>query len=314
MVVRQQRTPGSSDGSRASAARAVRGRRGSEGSVSSSAGRAPGPPTGRPSQPCRHAELARASLARSRAANFFDPVVPTWPEHGSQYALPPRVLDEVVAPRSREAWPSLEGFLRECELSTGPLVGERHHGSDISFARARPSRSRTRGLYVLRRDISARRVDPVRSRPPCGPLMEEALAVAGTSAGPDQLAWLRGAFRPPLAAVDSNSAVQIPERGIPTGSALQPGACNLYLTPLDRLAESIPGAFYARYGDDVVFAVADPRLALHMQHSIDEFDPLARAHSQSGQSAAYYLTSAGLAPSDAPGFAAAQGSRTSASR
>ena len=38
------------------------------------------------------------------------------------------------------------------------------------------------------------------------------------------------------------------------GSPLQPSICNLYLEALDRTLEALPGGFYARFGDDMLFA------------------------------------------------------------
>jgi len=260
-------------------------------------------------------ELARR-LARevARGDYRFEPIVPHAALlHGKLRTLyRARVLDDVV----RTALADILADVLESFLSPHVFAYRRGRSSWSAihalsnhlraYAQDHPD-PRTRGIYVLRRDIQG-----YGESIPCGrdsqlwSLLAEALAIAGTSAGPAQLAWLRGALRPPLAAPDSAGTVHTPERGIPTGSALQPAACNLYLTPLDRLIESIPGAFYARYGDDVVFAVDDARLAIQVQRVMDESITSLGLTPSPTKSAAYYLTSAGRASRDAPIFAAAQ--------
>jgi hypothetical protein len=123
----------------------------------------------------------------------------------------------------------------------------------------RSSRSQRRqwGLYVLRRDVRGYG-DAIASGP--GSQLWPLLAGAAQPLTEPQLEWLRGAFR---------LADPSRERGIPTGSPLQPAACNLYLTPLDRLLESVPGGFYARYGDDMLFAHPDPAVARELAPQLD---------------------------------------------
>ena len=47
-------------------------------------------------------------------------------------------------------------------------------------------------------------------------------------------------------------------RGVPTGQPISCVLFNLYLSGLDAQLDRIPGAFYARYCDDIVFAHPDP--------------------------------------------------------
>ncbi|HET6332512.1 MAG TPA: reverse transcriptase domain-containing protein [Polyangiales bacterium] len=176
------------------------------------------------------------------------------------YVAPP--LDEVVLGALASAFaPWLEHFL-------SPRVFSYRRGRSALRAvedwlqylrahRGRSSERRTWGLYVLRRDVRGYG-DAIASGPDSRlwPLLREALARAGCAPSPAQEVWLKGAFRPPV--IDSNGAQALPELGIPTGSALQPTACNVYLTPIDRLLESVPDGFYARYGDDMLFAHPNP--------------------------------------------------------
>jgi hypothetical protein len=57
--------------------------------------------------------------------------------------------------------------------------------------------------------------------------------------------------------------------GSPTGSPIQPIINNLYLNPLDQMLSGIPGGFYARYGDDFVFAHPDSGVARQVDDRID---------------------------------------------
>jgi retron-type reverse transcriptase len=58
--------------------------------------------------------------------------------------------------------------------------------------------------------------------------------------------------------------------GVPSGSPLCPPIENYYLHTLDRKLVAIENSFYARYGDDFIFAHYDIEKALHAQKIIDE--------------------------------------------
>jgi hypothetical protein len=169
----------------------------------------------------------------------------------------------------------------------------------LQFLRAHRSRSSERrawGLYVLRRDVRAYG-ESIASGPESRlwSLLEEALLRAGLAPKPAHIAWLQSAFRPLLLDAD-NAGSSRPVVGIPTGSALQPAACNLYLTPVDRLLGSVPGGFYARYGDDMLFAHPDPVRAKELALELDrEVGALQLAWSPA-KCAAFYFNAAGRRP------------------
>jgi hypothetical protein len=54
------------------------------------------------------------------------------------------------------------------------------------------------------------------------------------------------------------------------GQPIASVVANLYLRDLDRALEEIPGGFYARYGDDFLFAHADADVARHADRVMDE--------------------------------------------
>jgi hypothetical protein len=117
--------------------------------------------------------------------------------------------------------------------------------------RARPD-PRTRGLWVLRADVLAYGDSiPMHAR---SPLWAELRALF--AGGDDAAIWraVEAVVRPLVAGVDGPCQ---PIIGVPTGSPVATALANLYLTPLDRELDRDPRAFYARYGDDLVYAHPD---------------------------------------------------------
>jgi len=116
---------------------------------------------------------------------------------------------------------------------------------------ARPD-PRTRGVFVLRRDV--RRYDehiPVGDDSTLWPTLAALIGENSFGFRGDFAAFLRRAFRPPVAREDGARPLAA---GVPTGLPTQTIACNTYLLPLDRELCAIPGGFYARFGDDILFA------------------------------------------------------------
>lgn len=164
--------------------------------------------------------------------------------------------------------------------------------------RARSSDRRNWGVYVLRRDVRGYGdAIPSGADSAFWPMLSEVLARAGSTPTPAQAAWLREAFRPKVA--DASGAGAPTARGIPTGSPVQPAACNLYLTPIDRTLESIPGAFYARYGDDMLFAHPDPNCVADCARELDAGCAALGLEWSSSKCATLYFNLAGRNPPDA---------------
>lgn len=165
-------------------------------------------------------------------------------------------------------------------------------------ARERPD-PRARGLYVLRRDVQGYGdAIPSGADSQLWPQLAAALARAGVEPSARLLGWLRVAFRPPLA---RGQWLEEPDLGVPTGSPLQPLACNLYLSPLDALCEAEPEGFYARYGDDILFAHPCADVTQRMAASMDARLAELRLASSAQKSGSYYFTAPGR-PSPVPGF------------
>lgn len=114
------------------------------------------------------------------------------------------------------------------------------------------------GLYVLRRDVRAYFDSiPVHDEAPLWAIVAEVIEPvrpAGLT-----LTLIRRALRPRL--IDSRGIAYRLSSGIPTGSPAANVVANLYLRGMDQELSSVHGAFYARYGDDMLAAHPDPGAA-----------------------------------------------------
>jgi hypothetical protein len=168
-------------------------------------------------------------------------------------------------------------------------------------ARARPD-PRARGVFVLRRDV--RRYDeniPVGDDSTLWTTLERLLAGQrlGVDGNGDVSAFLRRAFRPPIA--QPAGAARPLERGVPTGLPTQTIACNTYLLPLDAQLAELSG-FYARFGDDILFAHPEQAVAEEAARRIDAGLAALGLRCNADKSCAYWLTKPGRAHAGAPGF------------
>lgn len=190
---------------------------------------------------------------------------PTWSAHLHSYR------------RGRSPWSAIDAFR-----------------AYVRAHRAERPDPRTRGLFVLRRDVRAYGdAIGVGAESRLWLQLADALRRADIEPTPRLLAWLRSAFRP---AVETGpERFELPTRGVPTGSPLQPIACNLYLSPLDQLCEQVPGAFYARYGDDVLFAHPDAGVVESCAPAMDACIAALGLELSADKCAAYYFTGAGRA-------------------
>jgi hypothetical protein len=112
---------------------------------------------------------------------------------------------------------------------------------------------RRRGVYVLRRDVdSYTDAIPIGRESPLWPMLETEL---GKPLHPLVEAVIRAELRVP------GGGVACRVRGLPMGQPIAAIVANLYLRPMDQAFEDVSGGFYARYGDDFLFAHPDPDVA-----------------------------------------------------
>ncbi|MBN2194469.1 MAG: group II intron reverse transcriptase domain-containing protein [Polyangiaceae bacterium] len=128
---------------------------------------------------------------------------------------------------------------------------------------------RERGLYGLHRDVARYGESiPTGRGAPIHEKVERLLAPhrAETEA-PVFERLLKAAIRPRV--VRDGARSHRLKRGLPTGSPIQPALCNLYLAGLDQELERLPGAFYARFGDDILFLHPDAAVVQSASELVD---------------------------------------------
>ncbi len=161
--------------------------------------------------------------------------------------------------------PELSSRLFSYRSGRSALGAARDFSAYLREHRSQQADPRRRGLYVLRRDVARYGESiPVTPGAPLYAALDSVLERAGTP--PFMRALLQTALRPEV--VLANGEVTRLDRGVPTGSPIQPAICNLYLSPLDRALEAISGGIYARFGDDLLFAHPDPEVAAQAAMSI----------------------------------------------
>ena len=126
-----------------------------------------------------------------------------------------------------------------------------------------------RGLYVLKRDIASYG-EAIATHPESSlwSILRE-VTIRRFGADEQHPFWqllVQSIRREIKSGADETSVLN---SGSPTGSSIQPIINNLYLNPLDQMLSAIAGGFYARYGDDFVFAHPDPGIARQVDERID---------------------------------------------
>jgi hypothetical protein len=152
---------------------------------------------------------------------------------------------------------------------------------------------RSRGLYVLRRDIDSYTDSiPVAPDSRVWQMAREALESAGIGSTAEQ-DWrlVEQTIRPELYELGGGHAVRI--RGVPTGQPISCVLFNFYLNGLDHALAAVPGGFYARYSDDILFAHPDAETARHAAATIDAHVDALRLRVKQEKAADLYLTPAG---------------------
>ncbi len=193
-----------------------------------------------------------------------------------------------------------EGLVRAIEPRLSPRLFSYRRGRSsgallrelgayaLEHRNARPN-PLLRGLYVLRADIAAYgesiRVDADSS------LWPELRRMLESRGGQSFFRLLEQAIRPLIHGLDGTASKR--ERGVPTGSPIQPALCNLYLTPVDDALAGIGGGFYGRFGDDLLFAHPDPERAQAALHTMEGEIAALGLRVGSDKRATLYFTAAG---------------------
>ena len=118
---------------------------------------------------------------------------------------------------------------------------------------------RRRGFYVIRRDIDSYTDSiPVGPTSPVWAMLRRLLLTFDDGRSLSSAHWhlIETVVRPVAFITEGHLFTQY--RGVATGQPISCVLFNLYLSGLDAQLDQIPGAFYARYCDDIVFAHPDP--------------------------------------------------------
>ncbi len=157
-----------------------------------------------------------------------------------------------------------------------------------------------RHMYVIRRDIEAYTDSiPVGAGAPVWKMLRDLLASPDRPplAAPDW-ALLERVVRPEVEVL-GGSPVRL-ERGVATGQPISCVLFNLYLTDLDRRLDAVPGGYYARYSDDILFAHPQPAVVQEASAQIDAVLNSLGLRVKATKSRDLYLTGAGRSSSEWP--------------
>jgi hypothetical protein len=160
---------------------------------------------------------------------------------------------------------------------------------------------RTRGIYVLRRDVAAYADSiPMSAMSPVWEMVREHLE-APENQRVEAAHWslIERAVRPEFFNQGHRGHAALLS-GVATG---QPIACvlfNLYLRDLDEALQSVPGAYYARYSDDILFAHPDAGVARDAIETMLQVLRRLGLNFKASKVGDYFLTRPGRPSSDWP--------------
>jgi hypothetical protein len=196
------------------------------------------------------------------------------------------VIEEAIAPLLSDRLYSYRRGVSWLEPSADLAAYIRAH------RRERPD-PRTRGLYVLRRDIDCYTDSiPVDPDSRVWRMVREALeGVGGQTVPARHWRLVEQTIRPELRELGGGLGCRI--RGVPTGQPISCVLFNLYLNELDHALAGIPGGFYARYSDDIVFAHPDAETARRAAATIESRVAELRLQIKPEKASNLYLTAAG---------------------
>jgi hypothetical protein len=215
---------------------------------------------------------ARQKLREVFACRLTDLIVHGVVAEIVREAVEPRLSDRVFSYRKGLSWlapiTELAGFVRE----------ERRKHAD----------PRDRGVYVLRRDVDSYTDSiPLVGDSPLWTMLE-------TELGPLPHLFEQ-VVRVEMTLPEGGVVCRV--KGLPMGQPISSIVANLYLSDMDEALEALPG-FYARYGDDFLFAHPDPAVAREAEGVIDETLESLRLTVNEKKRRTLYLTPPGR-PSDA---------------
>ncbi len=218
------------------------------------------------------------------------------------YQLSDLIVHGVVAGIIEEALaPSLSANLYSYRKTQSWWTATSALASYIRTHRRNRPDVRLRGLHVLRRDIDSYTDSiPVGDASPVWGMLRRLLNASDErqSILPADWRLIQSVVRPEAFVTSGELFTQY--CGAPTGQPISCVLFNLYLSSLDAELDQIPGAFYARYCDDFVFAHPDADVARAVDGRIRAIlAPLSLTLNES-KSRNLYLTGAGRCSAEWP--------------
>ena len=169
-----------------------------------------------------------------------------------------------------------------------------HFCSFIRANRKSSAQPQRRGVYVARRDVEEYADSiPVGQSSRVWEMLRHVLESSTSTAGILSSHWhlIENIVRPEV--LSENGALLSRIHGVPTGQPISCVLFNLYLSELDKELEGIPAAFYARYSDDILFAVANPDTVKEVGSRIEKILSGLGLRLNPEKSQDFYLTAAG---------------------
>jgi retron-type reverse transcriptase len=249
----------------------------------------------------RHALAAKLAKTIKKNSYYFEPAIEREAYIGGKKRLLYRqtITDSIVSKAAAAVlYPAVENYLsdrlfsyRKGRSSVQVLTQLQKF---ISQHKKNTPDKKKRGLYILKRDITAYGESiPTEPDSQLWVHLEKTLkdAGGGLSKNHPLMSIIEQSLKRRIIKLDGTETVM--RCGTPTGSPLQPLVNNLYLTALDKTLENITGGFYARFGDDFVFAHPDCSTAMAASKSIDKITTGLCLTIKPEKKRNYYLTAPG---------------------
>jgi hypothetical protein len=217
------------------------------------------------------------------------------------YRLTDCIVHGVVAAVIREAMgPTLSPGLYSYRKGVSWWTAVSSFAGYVRAHRKRYANPRERGIYVLRRDVDSYADSiPVGSSSVIWPILRECLSTfrSGDIRAAD---WrlIEKVVQAEFLTDDAASACLV--RGVATGQPIATVLYNLYLSRLDHELDHVPGAYFARYSDDIIFAHPEADAVQEVDAWIPRALSAHRLRLNEKKGRTLYLTAAGRASSEWP--------------
>lgn len=196
---------------------------------------------------------------------------------------------------ARTASPRLSPQLYSYRQGTGSWTAVADFARYLRHHRKQITEPTQRHMYILRRDIDSYTDSiPLAREAPVWEMLRQFLAHPPVSEPDWQL--IQQVVRPEVE-VGEGGPVRL-DQGVPTGQPISCVLFNLYLAGFDEQLDTVPGAFYARYSDDLLFAHPSAEVVRATSALLSPFLEKLGLRLKETKSQDLYLTGAGRSSAD----------------